>query len=174
MKIRLLSVLSALLLGLSAFTFFRLQDWKTTETFTVRFICPDVAGLMTRFRADISFDEKNPAAAKFDVHVEAGSVSTGNTAMDEQAMGASLLEAGKYPEITFQSTGATKTSDGFLTTGILSLHGMKKEISIPFTFDKNVFKGGFAFKCRDYQMNGLGTGEADVLRIELVVPVVQK
>jgi polyisoprenoid-binding protein YceI len=174
MKIRLLSLLFVLSFLFTAFTLVSLQEWKVSEGFSVRFANPEVTGVMTKFKADIVFNENDLAASKFDVFVGAGSVSTGNPSMDSQAMGPELLDAKNYPEIKFKSSGVSKTSEGFLAIGMLDLHGIKKEIAIPFTFDKIAFKGSFAFKCKDYGMNGLGTGEADVLRIELVVPVVQK
>ncbi len=174
MKTRFVPALLMLLCMASSFTLIGLQDWTVTPDYTIRFTNPEVSGRMTKFKADISFDPKNLRSSKFDVHIDAASVNTGNQEMDAQAMGPELLDARTYTEIRFQASGVTTTPEGFQATGILDLHGVKKEISIAFTFENKVFKGGFAFKCKDYGMNGLGKEDADILRIELIVPVTQK
>ena len=43
-------------------------------------------------------------------------------------------DAEKYPEIKFTSSSVTSNSDGFEAKGILDMHGVQKEITLPFTF----------------------------------------
>lgn len=48
--------------------------------------------------------------------------------LSEQLMGEQFLDAEKYPEITFSSSGAKAMSDStYISTGKLTIHGVEKE-----------------------------------------------
>ena len=59
--------------------------------------------------------------------------------------------------------------------GNLSMHGVTKEITIPFTFSKNekggVFAGSFSVNRKDFKLGENNGHAADVLKIDLSVPV---
>ena len=82
------------------------------------------------------------------------------------------LDATKYPVIHFTSKSITKTASGLEAKGTLDLHGLQKDITLPFTFDNNVFAGSFEVNRMDYNIN---TAEpkhgASVLKVSLNVPV---
>ena len=52
------------------------------------------------------------------------------------------------------------------------MHGVQKEVLIPFTFDENIFKGSFTINRMDYNIN---TAEPDHggsnFKVEIQVPV---
>ena len=63
------------------------------------------------------------------------------------------LDAAKYPVIKFTSTSIANTATGYDAKGTLDMHGVQKEITLPFTFENDVFKGGFQVNRMDYQIN---------------------
>ena len=71
------------------------------------------------------FDLSN---ATFYLKVDPKSVDVIADKLSEQLMGEQFLDAVKYPEITFSSSGAKAISDStFISTGKLTIHGVEKE-----------------------------------------------
>jgi polyisoprenoid-binding protein YceI len=57
------------------------------------------------------------------------------------------------------------------------MHGVKKQISIPFTFISNTFKGTFKVNRMDYgigSMEGMSKKVSDDIVLEISVPVTKK
>lgn len=79
----------------------------------------------------VKFDPADPAATTFDIAIKAESVDTGNEKRDEHLRGPDFFNARQFPLITFKSTKTEKESDVKLkVTGELSLHGIKKVITV--------------------------------------------
>ncbi len=158
MKNHFYIIAAILIMTVSAFTAFRTSDWKIDEKYSVKFDGGDPAGEFRGLKGTISFDAENLAASKFDVSIDVASINTGNGM--------------KYPVIKFTSTSIAKTTKGFEAKGMLDMHGVQKEISLPFTFFDNVFTGGFEVNRLDYNIN---TEEpkhgAAVLKVTITVPV---
>lgn len=157
-----------LLLVLSAFAAVPSTKWNIAEGFTIRFTSEDPSGTFTKFGGEIIFDPAHPEAGKFDVTVDAASISTGNGMKNKHARSDEWLDVENHPKIRFVSTGMTKSGDGFRATGTLELHGVKKEIAIPFTFVNNTFAGTFTVNRTDYNI-GKTKGMANKVSKELVI-----
>ena len=72
-----------------------------------------------------NFDLSN---ATYYLKVDPKSVDVIADKLSEQLMGEQFLDAVKYPEITFSSSGAKAISDStFISTGKLTIHGVEKE-----------------------------------------------
>jgi polyisoprenoid-binding protein YceI len=81
-----------------------------------------------------TYDPANWQATKATITVDAKSVDTHDLAFDKQIAG--YFEAGKYPTISFVSTGLTGGADGKGTvTGDLTFHGVTKPVTLDVTFD---------------------------------------
>jgi polyisoprenoid-binding protein YceI len=63
------------------------------------------------------------------------------------------LDAVKYPVIRFTSKTINKTAKGYEAVGTLDFHGVQKDITLPFTFENNVFAGAFELNRMDYNIN---------------------
>lgn len=161
------------IMGLSAFTAFTSMDWKIADGYSIQFSSEDPSGTFTSMKGDISFDENNLAASKFDVTVDVNSINTGNGMKNTKAKGDAFFQADKYPTIKFISTKIAKTAAGYEATGTLNMHGVQKTITIPFTFSNNTFKGSFKVNRIDYGVGEAGHAEAE-LKIDLSVPVTKK
>ncbi|GHM98578.1 hypothetical protein WSM22_00680 [Cytophagales bacterium WSM2-2] len=156
----------------SAFAFIQSQEWKIAEGYSVKFDGGDPSGEFKGLKGTIKFDEKNLASSKFDVTIDVASINTGNGMKNNHAKGANWFDAEKYPTIAFTSSSITKTGAGFEAKGTLEMHGVKKEIVLPFTFASNTFSGNLEVSRADF---GLDDGKhpkmAPTLKVTISVPV---
>jgi len=67
-----------------------------------------------------------------------------------------VIEDYFYPTVSFTSSEITKEDNGYLLTGILFFHGIKKEITIPVNFildnKKIVVDADFSIRLSDYKI----------------------
>ena len=163
---------SVVLVLASAFTFIQSQDWKVAEGYSVKFEAGDPSGEFSGLKGTIQFDEKNLAASKFDVTIDVESINTGNGMKNTHAKGEPWFNVAKYPTIAFTSSAITKTASGYEAKGALDMHGVKKEIIMPFTFSNNTFASAFEVNRLDF---GLDDGKhpkmLPTMKVSITVPV---
>jgi polyisoprenoid-binding protein YceI len=158
----------------SAFTVFKSQDWKIADNYSVKFEGGDPSGEFGGLKGTISFDPANLATSKFDATIDVATINTGNGMKNTHAKSEKWFDAEKYPTIRFKSSAISKTSTGFEAKGILDMHGVQKEISIPFTFENNIFKGSFQVNRLDYNVNTAEPAHgAASFKVTITVPVVK-
>lgn len=165
------------LLTLCAFVSIPSTDWNIAPNFEIRFTSEDPSGTFTEFGGDIAFDPADLASSKFDVTVKAASINTGNGMKNKHARSDEWLDAEKYPNIRFVSESFAKTTSGYAVTGTLELHGVKKTITIPFTFRDDTFSGSFKVNRADYgvgKTTGMSGKVSRELTIDFSVPVTAK
>lgn len=160
-----------LIISASAFTISNMQDWKIGENYSVKFTSSDPSGVFTGLKGSISFDEKNLGASRFDVTVDVASINTGNGMQNTHAKSAQWFDVEKYPVIKFTSSAISKTAAGYETKGTLDIHGVQKEVTIPFTFQNNSFAGSFDVNRDDFNLNPSNGKAGKVIKVDLVVPV---
>jgi polyisoprenoid-binding protein YceI len=164
----------AAIISLSAFTAFTSTNWKIAEGYSIKFTSNDPSGTFTSMKGDISFDDNNLSSSKFNVMVDVNSINTGNGMKNNKAKGDDYFQADKFPTITYVSSKIEKSSTGYNVTGTLTMHGVSKQVTIPFTFTNNTFKGSFSVNRLDYGVGtdkGMSSHAASVLQIDLSVPV---
>ncbi len=164
-------VAALVILSASAFTVFKAQDWKIGENYSVKFSSSDPSGAFTGLKGSIAFDEKNLGSSKFDVTVDAASINTGNGMQNTHAKSAQWFDVEKYPTIHFTSSALTKTAAGYEAKGTLDMHGVQKEVTIPFTFQNNTFAGTFEVNRDDFNLNPSNGRAGRVIKVEISVPV---
>ncbi|WP_259065814.1 YceI family protein [Mucilaginibacter sp. X4EP1] len=151
------------------------QTWQVANSYSVAFSCDEASGIFTNVKASIIFDEQNLNSAKFSVNIDAGSMNTGNALMNKHAKSDEWLDAGKYPSITFASKKVVKNGGSYQVTGDLTLHGVTKEVSIPFSFKRAgssaTFTGNFNLKRSDFNIGKPGGKVDENVKINLSVPV---
>jgi polyisoprenoid-binding protein YceI len=177
MKKLSLAVLVAATLVFSAFTTLQSIDWNISNDYKINFKGTDAEGIFKTFKGDISFNENDLASSKFSVNVDINSINTGNGMKNKHAKSDKWFDAKKYPSITFNSSKFSKSTNGYLVEGTLEMHGVKKEIKIPFTFINNTFKGNFSVNRVDYgvgTMEGMSKKVSNEINIDITVPVTKK
>lgn len=170
--------LGTLLVFTAVFAFTVASSWDIKKDYSIKFSGEDASGIFKTFTGSIVFDEQSLAASKFSVSIDVASINTGNGMQNKHAKGADWFDATKYPQIVFNSSKITKAGNGWQTTGTLEMHGVKKEITIPFAFvpkgNEAVFSGTFNVNRSDYGIGKPATGTAGVIKIEVYVPVTKK
>ena len=161
---------------LSGYTALVSTKWDIKENYNIKFSSANPSGVFSSLKGEIMFDETNLQDSKFDIIIDAASINTGNGMKNRHAKSAKWFDAERYPSIRFVSSKVYKKGDGYEVTGVCDMHGVKKEIVIPFTFSNNTFSGSFEVNRLDY---GIGTTEgssgkaATILKVNISVPVIR-
>jgi polyisoprenoid-binding protein YceI len=93
---------------------------------TVRGRFDDVAGVIVA-------DSANPANSSVEVTIATASIDTDVKMRDDHLRSPDFFDAAKYPTITFKSTKVEKRrGNNWTARGILTIHGVSKEIILPF------------------------------------------
>lgn len=111
-----------------------------------------VTGTFKGLKGTITFDPKNLAASSFDVSVEVKTISTGIGKRNSDLQNDKYFNEQKHPRIIIKSQSITKGSgnDEYVLTASLTMKGVTKTISFPFTAIPQ--KGGYQFKGH-FQLN---------------------
>jgi polyisoprenoid-binding protein YceI len=164
-----------LLLAGSAFAFIAAQNWQIADGYNIAFSSDDAGGVFKGFKGNIAFDEQNPAASKFDVTIDASTINTGNGLQNKHAKSDEWFDVAKYPQIHFASKSISRTANGYQVTGDLTLHGVTRSLTFPFTFKKTptggAFAGSFTVNRNDYKLGKPGGDVGESIKIDLNVPV---
>lgn len=172
MKKNVYPIAALLIIVACAFTVVESQDWKILENYSIKFTSKDPSGVFTGLKGSINFDEKDLATSKFDVTVDVATINTGNGMKNTHAKSAMWWDAEKFPTIHFTSSSITKTATGYDAKGTLDMHGVQKEIILPFTFDNNTFTGSIEVNRLDYNINVAEPEHgAATFKIDISVPV---
>src|SRR6202140_3057037 len=105
-------VTMVLIIG-SAFTVFKVQDWKIEDTSFVKFDGGDPSGQFGGMKGTISFDPNDLASSKFDATIDVATINTGNGMKNTHAKSEKWFDAEKYPTIEFTSSAITKTAAAY-------------------------------------------------------------
>jgi len=92
-----------------------------------------VKGVFKAWTADIAFDEKDLAGSKIKVDIQLGSVDSGDDDRDGTLKGADFFNVTATPVAVFESSHIVKEGDGYMADGTLTLAGVTKGVSLPFT-----------------------------------------
>ena len=159
--------------------------------FSVRhLVITNVKGNFNNFSGEITFDENDMSKSSANVTIDVASINTYNTDRDKHLRSADFFDVEKYPEMTFVSTGVKKDGDDMILDGKLTMHGVTREISIPFEFlgkvtdpwgnERIAFEGKTKLSRKDYGMTWSQTIETgglvvgDEIKIELQIEAVKK
>lgn len=170
---------------------YTIDNAHTSVGFSVRhLVISNVKGVFKELSGSILYDEKEFSKSSVQVTIQVKSIDTGNQDRDTHVKNPDFLDVEKYPEIAFKSSKIEKQKDKLLATGTLSLHGVSKEVQIPFTmfgpiqdpWGKTRFgvEGKVMINRQDYgitwskTMDGGGLMVGNDIEIELVVEAVKK
>jgi polyisoprenoid-binding protein YceI len=171
-------ILALLILTGSAFAWIATQNWQIAEGYSIAFSSADASGIFKEFKGTIAFDDQNQAGSEFDVTIETASINTGNGLQNKHAKSDEWFDAAKYPLIRYTSQKIVKTGNAYTATGSLDMHGIKKAVSIPFTFQKTpaggIFAGSFNINRNDFAIGKPGGDVGEQIKIDISVPVTKK
>jgi polyisoprenoid-binding protein YceI len=141
-----------------------------------------VTGKFMRYDVRIEAGKKiDLSQAKVVAMIEMASVDTGSDTWDGKLRTAAWFDAQKFPEIRFESRRVKKSGGKWEAVGPLTIHGVTKEIVLPFSFEGR-FAGPrpderigihatFSFDRRDYGMAWTSNAEAKVAGNKVTVEI---
>ena len=159
---------------LSSFTLDQVMHWEIASDYSIKFTGTDVEGIFKTFSGDIQFDETDLAGSNCALKIEVSSINTGNGMKNNHAKSDKWFDAAKFPYIEFQSSQFSKADNGYTVTGKLKIHGVEKEVSLPFTYIDNVFLSIFSVNRLDYKvgtMEGSSKKVSNEIKLEFAIPV---
>lgn len=114
---------------------YRIDTNHSTVGFSVSIMggLSKVNGKFTDFAVTLKNDEKDITKSSVSVTIKATSINTGITARDNHLRRADFFDVEKYPEITFRSKRIEKKGKQLIASGTFTMHGVSKEIALPFT-----------------------------------------
>ena len=123
----------------------------------------------------IKYDPAQPAAADFDVSVDATTIDTDIESRDNHLKRKEYFDVKNYPKISFKSTKITKTNkDSFLYMfGNITIKGVTKEVKFPFTATSQnggyLFEGSFKLNRRDFGVGSSSLSLSDNVTVTLSI-----
>lgn len=120
------------------------MKWKTVE------------GTFKGMTGEVIFDKNNLNNSSFNVSINPSSINTENKTRDKHLKNKDFFEVSTYTTINFKSKSIAKTASGYITKGTLTMHGISKEIEIPFVYENNQLKGTFNLNRLDFGIGPKG------------------
>jgi len=101
--------------------------------FSVRhMVISNVKGRFTDFSGTLIYDEKDLSKSSVEITIKAASINTDVKQRDDHLRSGDFFDVAKYPDITFKSTRVDKKGEAYVAIGILTMHGVAKEVAIAF------------------------------------------
>jgi polyisoprenoid-binding protein YceI len=91
-----------------------------------------VVGRFNAFEGKIVYDDKDISKSSVNVTIKTASINTDVAARDNDLRSANYFDVEKFPEITFQSKSVEKSGSGLVAHGTLTIHGVAKDVDLPF------------------------------------------
>lgn len=133
------------------------------------------AGTFKGIEAKLDFDEKNLSKSSLVATIKVKTLSTENKARDKHLLSSDFFDEEKFPTITFSSNSITKTNDGFLAKGKLTMKGKTDDVSVPFTLvtenGKTLFKGAMDVKPSDYEVTKGNKFKDETVSVSVEIPL---
>ncbi|MEX6686112.1 YceI family protein [Danxiaibacter flavus] len=165
--------LVALFIGLTAFVDLKPVDAEKSVTFSINNFGLATRGEFKGLKGAIKWVPENPATSYFNVTIDANSINTDNDMRDSHLRKEEYFDVGKYPNITFTSSGITGSNGQYSATGNLTIKNKTKNITIPFTVDQTSngyqFNATFSINRRDYGVGGGSMVMSDIVKVTLKV-----
>ncbi|MFQ6114400.1 MAG: YceI family protein [bacterium] len=106
----------------------------TSIGFSIRhMLLSNVKGSFKEFTGTILFDEKDITKSSVNITIKTASLDTDNQERDGHLKSAEFFDVEEHPEITFKSRRIEKNDDGYVLVGELTIKGVTKEVSFPFS-----------------------------------------
>ena len=91
-----------------------------------------VRGTFNDFTGTIVYDPNDITKSSMSGSINAASIDTAHKKRDADLRGDGFFDVEKYPQITFESTHVEEGEDSPILHGVLTMHGVSKEVAIPF------------------------------------------
>ena len=170
---------------------YRIDPSQSTIGFSVRhMLINTVHGKFTDYSGTIVLNESDLTKSSANLKIITASINTEVTARDNDLRSPNFLGVAKYPEIIFTSRRVDKNVSGYVLVGELAMHGVSKEVAIPFKYNGKVkdllgntrigFEGGLTINRQEWRiayskvLDSGGLVAGNEVKIELDIEAVKK
>lgn len=105
----------------------------TFVDFRIRHIMTDAKGSFENVSGEVNLTPTLEGSSIM-ITMDPASINTKNEKRDTHLRSADFFDVANHPEMFFKSTEVSKTNDGYVAKGILKIHGIEKEILLPFKY----------------------------------------
>ena len=91
-----------------------------------------VRGTFNDFTGRIVYDANDVTKSSMSGAINVASIDTAHQKRDADLRGESFFDVDKYPQITFETTRVEQGEESPILHGILTMHGVSKEVAVPF------------------------------------------
>lgn len=109
-----------------------LDKAHTNFYFSIDHIYSKIQGQFNEYGGEVKFDPKNLAESRFFFKIATASIDTNVAKRDKHLQSADFFDAGKYPELTFESTKITDAGQGrYEVQGKFTVKGEEYQLLLP-------------------------------------------
>jgi len=152
---------------------YRPVDEKSKISFTIKNFGFNTPGTLTGLKGTIKFNPSDLPSSSFNVSVNVNTINTGIDARDSHLKKEEYFDAEKFPTINFVSTNITKDQNGYVVSGNLTIKGVTKPVSFPFTIENQgngmLFDGSFSINRKDFGVGGSSAVLSNTVNVTLKV-----
>lgn len=180
---RKLSLIAGLLFAPLAFAApenYKIDDTHSFANWSIRHVVGKTTGTFTDINGTLMLDPANPNTGKADVTISLYSLESGHRKRDTHLLTEEFLDANKYPNMRFVSSGFKSTGkDTGVMAGQLTLHGATRSVEIPYKIlgfgsdpwgnQRAAFEGKFSINRSDYGITKYVDGGSGVVGNEVEI-----
>ncbi len=154
---------------------YQVDDKASSVKFVIQNAGMATEGKFSGLAGSIIFNPASLKTASISVTIDAGSINTEIDIRDLALQSTEYLDTKNYPEFSFSSKQmiATDKEDRFMLKGAISLKGISKDISFPFTvsqIDNGILlKGDMKLNRRDFKIGLNSVVLSDLIIVTLSV-----
>ena len=115
-----------------AFREYRVEAAHSSIAFDIPFLGHPVHGRFDDVRGTIVYTPGDLTQSSVTVVIATSSINTGSKHRDDHLRSSDFFDAATFPTIFFTSRTIRHSSTGLIVTGPLSMHGVTRDVSIPF------------------------------------------
>ncbi|MBQ0788687.1 MAG: YceI family protein [Oceanihabitans sp.] len=134
----------------------------------------NVKGTFKAMTGTLHIDPEDLNTSTINVCIAAKTVNTENEKRDTHLRSEDFFYVANNPTICFTSSTIKRAETGYTATGKLSMLGVTRDVSIPFTYKNKTFVGEFKINRTDYHLgenqNPFVIGTMVKIKITCVVP----
>jgi len=128
-----ISLLTLSTLSMAATETYDIDVKHSFANFSIRHVVAKTSGSLNDITGVIQIDRENLANSSVNVKINLLSINTGLAKRDDHIKKDEYLDAAKFNEITFVSKKiVAKSATEGMITGLFTLHGVTKELTMPF------------------------------------------
>jgi polyisoprenoid-binding protein YceI len=155
------TILGGLMFAMFSFAPSEMKTWSIDNAhsyvgFSINHLgISDVQGNFNTYEAKVSATKEDFSDAKFEFSAEVASINTHNAMRDEHLKKEDMLDATKFPKISFVSSSVMKNKDNSLKlTGDLTLHGITKKVELTAVHTGNIVHPMYKKNMAGFKIHG--------------------